>query len=279
MEQFNNTLSRLYVSCYAQKVFWNDPASFFEELNLNLDEREALLAIDKKNIKTFGRELFTKRLKVVQKHFPLLFETQHTIFSKMYSAAYELFPQGNRERMLCYLERVGSYFLDSVQYEIEYEKKLQTYYFDLTKYYWIIIKCKLTNMPSYTVNLKEYNDEYFPLLYPNLHLESFNFDPKEVITYLEDSLAINFASHEEKKLQPNFIQCDYLFYSMNNKMQSFKLNKALALVLSLCNGAYTVNEILKLLVSRFKYTETECVEIKNNLLPDLIEKRWIYLNA
>ena len=131
------------------------------------------------------------------------------------------------------------------------------YYADLTQYYVAVLRCKLSNMPAYTVKSEGMSESVRPILYPNCHLESFNYNPSHII----DILNKNHDSSENIKKDP----CHYLFYSLDRKITTISLEKGVADVLLLCNGAYTISEVLDKLLSCNNYDSGDCDYVKDQL--------------
>lgn len=247
-------------------LFLSDRRSFSTLMELSEQDEKTLAAMNTDKIDDFSEGLLMKRLSAARVHFKLLFDLQYDIFFKLYSDAYSLYPVGNREGWLENFEKIGSYFLDA----LPQEPGLADYYMDLTQYYVTVLRCKLKNMPAYTVKSKGMTESARPILYPNCFLESFNYNPSQVIDVLEK----NSENTEDLKKE----LCHYLFYSLDHRVMTISLEKGVIDVLALCNGAYTVKEIIDKLHFCYDYDSDNCHYVKDKLFQQLYDNKWVYFS-
>lgn len=89
--EMNACLARLYVDEPFRKLFWLDPDSTLADYALDSAERNAVRSLDQNMLEYFAASLKHKRMKRIERAFPLLFSLDRATVERIYSRFHQLY--------------------------------------------------------------------------------------------------------------------------------------------------------------------------------------------
>jgi hypothetical protein len=254
--EYYNCIAKIYTDDIVRSYFFSNPDIIFRFFILTPSEQKELASLNESAVQKLSSTLKHKCQNGVEKVFGLLFEHFADVYSTLFSRAYEIIKHSPGEEKNFYWIRVGEYFLSSIRYTT-----LPQYCYDLTKYYVLKLKLSLYNFDEYQIHSKKITMDAFPVMYPTIRIESFDYD----INSLMKSVHRHFI--------PTICSSYYLMQYKTNKFRLIEIDERLYSFLSMCNGAYKVKDILQKLYNQHPDNMTKKV-YKNLKMLQL--NKWVY---
>jgi hypothetical protein len=225
-------LARLYVDEPFRRLLDAEPEAVLGGYFLTADEREAILGIHRDRLRDFARSLITKRRKLVERVYPLLFKLNGPVMARCYARFYHLYPAKPGQ---VYSQDVLDFgmFMEETLPNID---EVPAYSSDVAKYERLcfaalragpVAEAGPAALPGMDARLR---------LHSHVGVAEFAYD----VTELEDAL----AGVPPPVLEPS--ACCILFHrgGSDGGLRMQRINPPTKVIVDLCDGSRTTDQLI-----------------------------------
>lgn len=246
----NEFLINIYTNDRYRELFFSNKKMFLKFFpKLKKNEKLMLLKLDQEQVIEISQGLKYKLWNNLKKFYRPLTDNNEKMFFLFFEKFYLINKKSSYDTHLEYAKRFGFFLLEIIQ-----QDALPVVLFEIIKYCLQKIRAKILDLPDVIINSHEMCNDKKPYLYPNVILELYSYEMKN----LSETNRI-----EDLTKTDNF---GYLMYSEQSNLQIYVVSEAIYRFLVLCNGIYSLQEIIDAGTKEHNYSKEE-----NNMLIKFVQ--------
>jgi|GEM_PF-4215675 len=230
-------LARLYTSSASRRLLHLEPGAVLDGYFLTAEEREAVARIDWQQLDWFASSLKAKRRSRLERSFPALFAIDDPALGTFYERYHEVYPLRPGETSSVDAKQFGAFMEET----LADSGQLPEYTRDLVRFERTLQEVRQRSRPTHSdsftgKHLAEGQYPERPSMRRDVSLAHFAYNVSEIDEALREGHEPDVRNESE-----------FIVYSLRERDQDphiLRVSAATALVLKLCNGERSVEEIV-----------------------------------